>query len=70
MGKGRSPQVNFLEKNKKNKNQIFFCRKISEKLKATSTKIPSYRPVGTLPYTMPTLSKNRGLNRKFEKSKF
>lgn len=67
----KKPTGNFLEKNKKNKKiKIrFFCRKISEKLKSTSTKFPSYRPVGTLAYLVPTLPKNHGLNRRFEKSK-
>lgn len=60
MGKGRSPQVKFRKKIKKIKIRFFSAEKF-----AVSTKFPSYRQVGTLPYTVPTSLKNRGLNRKF-----
>ena len=64
MGKGRSPQVKFQKKIKKIKIRFFSAEKF-----AVSTKIGLYRPVGMLPYLSYTLPKNRGLNRRFEKSK-
>ena len=51
MGK-KKPAGKFLEKNKKNKNQIFSAEKF-----AVSTKIASYRPVGTPRTPIPYLAK-------------
>jgi hypothetical protein len=52
MGKKEARRYFRKNKNQKLKYRKKICRKISEKIKATSTKFPSYRPVGALPYTM------------------
>lgn len=55
---------------KKSENINLGHEEKNKKLFLGSTKIPSYRLVGSLPYLVPTFGKNNGLNRKFEKCKF